>query len=137
MDKDTFETLLNKPESELLDFKSQQYVFVNAVPYVKSELLKDILALSNSTANGTAYILIGVNDSEGFPKEVVGIDETLDDSDIQQFINSKINKPLKFLYYTFEYNGLRVGIIEIPHQEPPFYIIKDYGSLERLRVYIR
>lgn len=42
-----YEELLYANESSTLDFKREQYRFINEDSYVKSELLKDILAFAN------------------------------------------------------------------------------------------
>jgi hypothetical protein len=48
MDAATIEKLLFRGESEILDFKSQQYRFEKASDEEKSELLKDIMAFANA-----------------------------------------------------------------------------------------
>ncbi len=137
MDKTLFEKLLYEEESTSLDFKGDQYPFDGATHEVKSELLKDILAFANSWKRETAYILIGVDELKGGKSIVVGLSKQLDDAKLQQFVNSKVQKPITFSYRPFSFDGKDVGIIEIPIQQKPFYLVKNYGKLEKEKVYIR
>jgi hypothetical protein len=131
------EELLNEDESTSLDFKREQYPFRGATDEQKSELLKDILAFANSFRRTDAYILIGVEDVKGARKKVVGITEHMDDADLQQFVNSKLQRPLNFSYETVSLEGRQIGVIRILLQERPYYLKKNYGKLESNIVYIR
>lgn len=137
MDKKLFEFLLNSPENESLDFKSDQYDFINADDREKSELLKDILAFTNSWRRVDAYILIGVIDGKGKLSTVKSINNHIDDASLQQFVNSKTNTPIKFSYIPYSYDNKDVGIIKIPLQKRPVYLLKDFGKLDKEVVYIR
>lgn len=129
-------SLLFRSESDSLDFKRDQYPFEGADHAQKGELLKDILAMANSWREGTAYIVIGV-DENSIPATVVGIQEHLEDASLQQFVNTKTQRPIKFHYRREVLNGLSVGVIEIPVQARPFYLNKDYGALKQHTVYLR
>ncbi|EKO16394.1 AlbA family DNA-binding domain-containing protein [Leptospira kirschneri] len=137
MNNNIFENLLNESEGNSLDFKEIQYPFLKASEDEKSELLKDILSFANSWKRNTAYILIGVKESKNSRSEVIGIDNQIDDAQLQQFINSKINRPIEFRYYTYNFEGKTIGIIEIPNQVRPFYLLKDFGKLKQNHVYLR
>lgn len=137
MDKTLFEQLLFQEESDSLDFKRDQYPFDGATDEVKSELLKDILAFANSWRRTDGYILIGVEDVKGGKSNVVGIGDDLDDAKLQQFVNSKTNRPVSFAYESAVFDGSRVGIIRLGQQQKPIYLTKDYGKLRRNEVYIR
>jgi predicted HTH transcriptional regulator len=95
------EELLNEEESSTLDFKLGEYLFDRVADDVKSELLKDILAFANAWRRTDAYILIGVDDVKGGRGKVVGVSSHLDDARIQQFVNSKSNRPVIFSYEVF------------------------------------
>jgi hypothetical protein len=131
------EQLLNESESSTLDFKEQQYGFVGAIEEEKSELLKDILSFTNAFRRTDAYILIGVKEIKGARSIPVGIHDELDDASLQQFVNSKTQKPVTFTYYTIPIQGVKVGLIHVPVQERPIYLLKDYGKLKKGKVYIR
>ena len=131
------QSLLFEEESTTLDFKRDQYKFVGANDGDKSELLKDVLAFANAWRRTDAYILIGVDELKGKEKSIVVIEEFLDDAQLQQFINSKTQKPLAFSYQNIAFRGTSIATIHIPVQERPFYITKDYGKLKKNVVYIR
>ena len=138
MNIETIEQLLNESESSTLDFKRDQYPFVGATNDQKSELLKDILAFANAWRRTDAYILIGVDERKGKRAKVVGVTEHLEEADLQQFVNSKTNRPVVFSYeeVIFEDNK-QLGIIKIPLQERPFFINNNFGKLKKGVVYVR
>lgn len=131
------EELLYEEESSTLDFKQEQYPFTNAEHHQKSELLKDILAFANAWRRNDAYILIGVEEVKGGRSNVLGIDNTLDDSVLQQFVNSKTQRPLIFEYKTYQLETKTIGVIRIPINDRPIYLKKDYGKLKKNVVYLR
>lgn len=131
------ELLLHEGESSTLDFKEEQYSFENVADAKKCELLKDILAFANAFRERDAYILTGVKEMKGERSIPVGISLTLDDASIQQFINSKTNKPIDFSYCVFTVDGMKIGVFRIPVQRRPFFLDKDYGYLKKDTVYIR
>ncbi|MDP5241399.1 ATP-binding protein [Uliginosibacterium sp. 31-16] len=126
-----------KSEGVDLDFKREQYPFANGSDPQKAEMLKDILAIANAWRDGTGYILLGFKDNRPHPAEVVGISESVDDSRLQQFVNSKVEPKLMFRYEEHLYEGKTVGIIVIPKQKRPFSLTKDYGGLRRHIAYVR
>ncbi len=131
------EDLLYEDESSTLDFKRDQYPFSGANNRQKSELLKDIIAFANAWRRSKAYILLGVDEVVGGKSTVVGVSNHLAESNIQQFINSKTNRPIEFSYRAEEIEGQQVGVFEIPNQERPFFLESDYGRLESNVVYLR
>ena len=131
------ESLLYEDEGAALDFKREQYKFDRASKEDKSELLKDVLSFANSWRRLTAYILIGVDENKGGRCEVAGISHDLDDANLQQFVNSKTNRPMTFAYRTFSVEGRSIGVIEIPVQERPIYLTLNFGKLEKETVYVR
>lgn len=137
MDSNTIENLLNEDESNYIDFKQGQYRFEGASEEEKSEILKDILAFANAWRRTDAFILIGVKEVKGGRSQVIGITDHFDDAAIQQFVNSKVQKPIQFSYIAFEFEEKQVGIIKIPVQERPFYLKQKYGKLKPNVVYLR
>lgn len=130
-------SLLYEEESTTLDFKSEQYKFVKAQDWEKAELLKDIVAFSNAWRRSDAYILIGVKELKGGKSLIEGISDDLDDAQLQQFIQSKINKPIHFSYLTTEMEGKKVALITIPVQSRPVFLRKDFARLKANTVYVR
>ncbi len=92
----------------------------------------------NAWRSGPAYILIGVDGAGALP-QVVGIPAQahFDDATLQQFVNSKVQRPIKFSYYPSELHGHQVGVIEIPVQPRPVFLRRDFGRLKANVVYLR
>lgn len=129
---------LHDTEGNALDFKRDQYPFQGADDKQKSELLKDILAFVNATRGQSAYILIGVKERRGKPSEVVGVSHHLDDASLQQFVSSKTQRPVQLSYYAHRtQEGTEIGVVEIPVQERPIWLRKQFGKLASNTVYIR
>ena len=136
------ETLLQQEEGPALDFKQDQYpIDKGCTPEIKadlrSELIKDILAMANASREVTAYILIGVEEIKGGRSRIVGVHDHLDDANLHQLINSKTQRPVEFSYFSFSYKGSDIGVIEIPVQDRFLYLTQDYGKLHENAVYIR
>jgi hypothetical protein len=137
MNSQLLEELLYEEESPTLDFKRDAYPFEGATNEKKSELLKDIISFANAWRRADAFILIGIEEVKGGRSQVIGISEHVDDADIQQFINSKTNRPVNFSYITFSIEGRQIGVIRIPVQDRPVFLTKDYGNLKKDTVYLR
>lgn len=139
MNNELFEQLLYEEENPSLDFKRDQYRFARATEDEKSELLKDILGFANAWRRSDAYILIGVDDVRGGQGATIGIPETdhLDDHSLQQFVNNLTNQPVRFHYEAFGFEGKQFGVIIIGEQVRPVYLKRDYGKLQKEKVYVR
>ncbi len=136
-DLDLLEGLLHEDEGTSLDFKGAQYPFENAPAEQKAELLKDVLAFANSWRRTTAYLLIGVEEVKGGRSKIVGVNKHLDDAKLHQFVNSKTQRAIEFCYRIVPIEGVEIGVIEIPLEERPVYLKKQYGNLRENAVYIR
>ncbi len=130
------ESLLYESESDCLDFKRENYS-LSVGNDEKGELLKDVLAFANAWRRTDAYILTGVREVKGGRSEPVGIDDDLDDAQLQQFINGKTNRPVLFSYSTQRIDGVLIGVIKIPVQDRPVYANKNFGKVEKDVVYVR
>lgn len=126
-----------KSEGTDIDFKSAQYRFIGGSEDNKAEMLKDILAIANAWRDGPGYILLGFKDQRPHPAEVVGISESIDDAQLQQFVNGKVKPKLTFRYEEHLYEGKTVGVISIPKQKRAFYLAHPYGKLKSNVVYVR
>jgi hypothetical protein len=80
---------------------------------------------------------VGVEEVKGGRSRVLGVQTHLNDSDLQQFVNSKTQRPVEFSYTAFPYQGQQVGIIHIPVQHRPLFLTRDFGRLRRGVVYVR
>lgn len=138
MDPTLIETLLNMSESDVLDFKREQYLFANATDDQKSEIVKDIVAFANAWKTTDAYILLGVDENHGGRGLVTGVQGHINDADLQQLVNSKTNRPVSFGYIPVTVDGLPVGIIRVAaKQDRPIFLKKPFGKLKANTVYIR
>jgi hypothetical protein len=137
MNDSLMEQLLHEGESSSLDYKREQYPFAGATDEEKSELLKDILAFANGWRHAEAYILIGVEEVAGGRSTVVGVSHHIPENDLQQFVNTKTNRPVTFSYRAYPFEGKQVGVVTIPQQDRPIYLTKNYGKLQKHVVYYR
>ena len=137
IDENLLEQLLHEEEGSALDFKRDQYPFEGADDEAKSELLKDILAFANAWRRTTAYILIGVDEVKAGRSKIVGVEAHLDDAQLHQFINSKTQRPIEFSYQPVLTGDVIIGVIEIPIQERPIYLNRQFGKLKDNVVYKR
>src|ERR1700722_19216599 len=135
--KDLVERLLWEEEGTALDFKIGQYPFADATETEKSELLKDVLAFANAHRREDAFILVGVREVKGGRSDIVGVDHQLEDAHIQQFIKSKVQRPITFSYTAMDHGGLPIAILHIPKQRRPFYTVSDFGKVKKGVVYVR
>ncbi len=132
------ETLLNMAESDVLDFKRDQYPFAGATDDQKSELVKDIVAFSNAWKTDDAHIFIGVDENPGGRATVVGVTGQLNDADVQQLVNTKTNVPIAFEYIPLTADGKPAAIIRIKKaQQRPVFLKRAFGRLKPNVVYVR
>ena len=137
MTPEQIEHLLHEDEGTALDFKRDQYKFVGANNEEKSEILKDILAFANAFRRADAYIVLGVEEIRGGRSKVVGVSAPLDDASLQQFVNSKTQRPVIFSYREATHDGFAIGIIHIPIQARPIYAKVEFGKVRKEAVYLR
>ena len=95
------------------------------------------MAFANAWRLTTAYILIGVREVKGDRSEIVGVKEHLDDASLHQFVNGKTQRPVEFTYLPFRVDGVEIGVIEIPLQDRPIFLIRRFGRLDKNTVFIR
>ena len=126
-----------KSEGTDIDFKPAQYRFSKGSEDAKGEILKAILAIANAWRDGPGYILLGFKDQRPHPAEVVGIAESIDDAQFQQFVNSKVKPKLTFSYEEHVHQGKMVALITIPKQKRTFHLTHAYGKLKSNVVYVR
>lgn len=139
MTKEIFEKLISESESSVLDFKKTEYDFSSSAPeHKKGEFIKDIISFSNTIRKQTSYIIIGVEENNG-QLILSGIDQTTDDSILQQKVKGAVFPVPTFRYYPFVYENKIFGIIEFPvkkYEKPICPTIKLKG-LQPGTVYFR
>lgn len=114
-------------ETTYVDFKKQEY---RPGQYV--EFLKDVLAFANADYNGSRYIIIGVDFSEG-ERKIIGIEGQLTDSAIfQKLLHDKVEPDIDLSYYPYNFGEKKLGIIEIKNcADQPYMMKADYGDGKR------
>ena len=135
-DADMINTLLDRQESDDLDFKSEPFNFNNKKK--TSEFVKDIIAMANTPRSGPAYILLGVTEHAGKATGVRGVTEHPDEANLWSIVSGKVHPAPKFTYRQVDYQGLQLGLIEIADEQPGIIMARDdFGVLRRGAVYIR
>lgn len=138
---DYIQQLCFEGESNRLDYKREQYLFIKAADSDKEELLKDILAMANAFRSQIAYILIGVEQQSDGAGIINGIAKSdfIDDAKLQQFVYGKTNRPIEFHSYSVPINdNAIIQVIEIPVQkERPYCLRKQFGSIDTKTVLLR
>jgi len=125
--------LLNRPETPYVDFKGGEYDLstprgVKGKGYL--DLLKDILSMSNTPRQESAYIIIGVINKPGSRNRAVGIKTSIDDNAIQNLLRDWMYPIPPVLYYELRYKQKAIGVIEIPRDQlrGPYYIRDDLNN---------
>lgn len=109
---ETFNNILQKGESDIVDFKEKNYFSTNDKNET-NKFIKDILSLTNTIRDENAYIIIGVNDNN----EKIGIqpEEFIDGAVLQSKIKDKVSPIPKFnTYRLLDDDGKLFQIIELP-----------------------
>ena len=135
-DRQLIESLLKRQESDDLDFKSDQYNFDDSNG--KSKFIKDIVAMANTPRSGPAYILVGVQEQSGKVRGTTGMTDHPDGALLGGVVSGKVYPAPRFTYRQIVHDGVKLGLIEIPCDQPvPVMPRTDYGVLRRGCVYIR
>ena len=135
-DQQLLDELLNRQESNELDFKSEPYNLSNVNGC--SKFIKDIVAMANTPRSDSAYILIGVLEQSGKVVSILGVTQHPDESELGRIVSGKVEPTPRFTYRQVPYGNLEMGLIEIPCDQPEVVLPRtDYGVLRRNAVYIR
>lgn len=128
--------LLNRPELPYVDFKGGEYDLssprgVRGKGYL--DLVKDILCMSNTPRQESAYIITGVINRPGSSNRIVGVYTNTDDNDIQNLIRQWVYPTPSVVYYQRSYKNKQIGVIEIPIDRltGPHYIRADLNSTNK------
>lgn len=130
-----FLSLIERQESEILDFKRDAYNLSKEEK--KLELVKDIVCMYNTPREEDAHIVLGVKEHKDRPHELVGIDpntnpQHLDQSDLQGLFLEKFRVepfPEFRIDILQAYEGKNFGIITIPVKRVgPCKFIKGDGE---------
>ena len=81
--------LLNGPEASFVDFKGGEYDLSSPRGFKGKaylDLIKDILCMSNTPRQNSAFIFTGIVNRPGSQNRAVGIKRNIDDNDIQNLL---------------------------------------------------
>ena len=135
-DRQLVNELLERHESDDLDFKSGPYSFRD--DRGKSKFIKDIVAMANTPRNGPAYILVGVQEQAGKIFGTPGVEDHPDEAELGRIVQAVVDPAPMFSYRRVQNEPLDFGLIEIPCGQPtPILPRKDYGVLRRKSIYVR
>lgn len=130
-----FKENLKTTELRKVDFKEQQYPLDNKRQ--KSKLVKDILCMANAP-DADGYILIGVKSEKGKPRGVVSISHHYDSSTLEDIVNSIVEEPIHFEYFSLTYQGKPCALLYVPLSKArPHRPKKDFGVLKKHIFYTR
>ncbi len=143
MDIKKFQDLINSSESKTLDFKREFYDFETDSDVKRknqtSEFIKDILSIYNTQREGNGYLIFGIQEKNGKPIDLIGIEHLPDESILQDKIKDKVKPVPDFILHQIEFEEKKFGIIEIylPSFNSPSIAVRDYGNIKKDEVYIR
>ena len=130
--------LLEREEWACLDFKVK-LGFPHGSEHQKEELLKDIMAMSNTVACEFGYIVIGAKKRPHQKLDLIGIDDAdkIDNAAITEFVNKKLNRAILFQYETIEIDGNTLGVLVIKPDGAWHFLKEDFGKLRGKTIYYR
>jgi hypothetical protein len=135
-----FESLIERPESSILDFKKEMYNFDNDPDSKKlAEFVKDIISFSNTIRKESSYIIIGIEELPDKSKIFHGLNYDIDDAILQDKVKSKVHPRPDFRYYTIIYKEKKFGVFDFPvtFYDTPIYPVVKIKGLEPGKVYYR
>ena len=120
--------LLTQGESDILEFKEKQGAFTGSEEQ-RAEFTKDMLALANTRRDRDAFLIFGVRFKVGETPEVVGQEQHPDPGDVQQFLDSRTNRPIRFEHNVVLIDGKKVGVYRLPkEQDRPLYLTRGFDK---------
>lgn len=128
------EIILHEGEGRSIDFKAVEY---KSETY--HELLKDILAMANSSYSGNRYIICGVKHVSDSEKQILGIEGTpADSAGYTQLFNANIEPEVHFEYIHFYHEDkLLTAFVVHDCNDQPYMMKKAYGKRQGGDCFIR
>lgn len=109
-----FLALLGQPEGETIDFKLTFHDF--ATDKGKGDFVRDILAMSNTPRSCSAYIIVGVKDTNG-SRTLVGASTTLDEVAFQSQLRDRVYPVPVLRFSVHRHENKDFGVIELPPEK--------------------
>ena len=135
-----FESLLQRPESTLLDFKARMYDFSDDSELRSTaKFIKDVISFCNTIRAETSYIITGVEQGRSGEKILHGLVNDVDDAIFQDKVKDKVYPRPVFQYYSIVFNGKNFGVFEFPkvNYATPLQPVLKMKGLEPGKVYSR
>ena len=98
-----FEKIIKTDKSIELDFTKEHYKLLGEKEEDTTNLVKDIIAFSNTIRENSAFIIIGILEENG-KKELLGINKPMDDKILQSKIKNKVYPRPHFKYINLSIN---------------------------------
>ena len=105
-------SLIDRPESNTLDFKAKGYDLSKRRG--KRDFAKDVASFANTPREADAHIVLGVNKHLDGTIELLGLDKAIDDADLQGIAGSYLDSVPQFSYQPIWHRGVSLGLITIP-----------------------
>ena len=92
----------------------------------------------NTPRDGSAYILVGVQERSGKVSGIPGVADHPDEAELGRIVSARLDPAPRFSYRQVPYGDVEIGLIDIPCDQPvPVLPRNNYGVLRRNSVYIR
>jgi hypothetical protein len=109
-------------ENKNVDFKAKMY---KQEKY--HDFIKDIISFANASGNESRYIIIGIKDRTGQPKDYLGLtqEDLVNQATFQNLVREKVQPYIHFEFDTVEYHDKMYGFFHIhgPYDRP--YVLKN------------
>lgn len=131
-------TIVNtSPEQDIFDWKRDLNFGSDKFDLTKkSEFVKDIVAIANSTTTESGFIFYGIEVTESI--EIYGLTKSYDDATFQQIVSGKVEPKVEFIYYEVSNDSKIIGVIHIPPSDKrPHIVTTNYGKLHVGQILIR
>lgn len=123
MSKEILNILKYNSEGPNIDFKQKAYQLGKYEK--KNDLLKDLMSFANHPSEEDKYIVLGVKAKNGMASRFFEIEESLDDSNYQEFVNMNVEPEIQFEYSNFKHDGKLLGLIRIYGNKQRPYLFKN------------
>ena len=104
-------SLLQRAEGETVDFKATCYPLSD--PRKKRDFAKDLASLANTPREGDAYIVLGVKKRSDGTFDLWGIENEVDDAELQSVASSFLDSTPRFSFQMVSYEGKDLGLIAV------------------------
>lgn len=130
---DLLDQIRYEGENTGFDFKAIAYKSDKA-----EDLLKDIMAMANADLTRDRFIVVGVKHHANGDRDILGVDDFIDDASYYQLVHSNIEPDIHFEYSYLPIDDKKVGVFRIFNcNSPPYMIKKDGKTLKKGDSYIR